>query len=247
MRRLTIRTEDSSPPLFLALPGSNMTSSWTHGMQRASFLFATGSGFLLIAVLSYFWTNRWNDGSGWFTILSWFAVLVHGIGWVVLLSAILETGPEPRVQKMTSVFFVSLMMFVGGLLTLPVFFPDDPNAWSFFGPPWARVLLSGVFPHVPLVFGPVVVAHGVIFMLASSDFARPRSRPVAVAGCILLFWLAGLGIASQVLSFPQSFPAPLGPLSFAAGLTVLGYGLVAAGYRLERAPKAKRAVSLPAT
>jgi len=218
-----------------------MMSGWARGAQMASILLATGSMLLLLGVLAFLGAGGWSGGLAWLATLSWLAVLVHLIGWIALFRAIFEIGPEPRMKKVLSVFFLSLMGFAVGVLSLPIFFPAA-GGWYYL-PPWAGVLLFGVFPYMPSVFGPVVVAHAVIFMLGSSDFTRRIALASIVAGGAVLSLLAIVGIALQVLNVPQSFPAPLAPISLTTGLTFLGYALVAAGYRLEGAPQARRAIS----
>lgn len=137
-----------------------------------------------------------------------------------------------------SLFFISLLGFVAGLLTLPLFFPDDPNTWHYF-PPWL-----GSFPHLPTVFGPLALANGGIFILASRDFTGGNSKVAAVAGGAVLFLLASSGITLQVSGgVPLSFPTPLVPFSLLAGLTVLGYGLIAAGFQLDSMARATKSVS----
>ncbi len=122
-----------------------------------------------------------------------------------------------------------------------LFFPALACCWYYLLP-WQGVLLFAVFPHVPSVFGPVVVAHAVIFVHMSLDFTRRIALVAVVAGGLILSLLATVGIALQVLNLPPSFPAPLALISLTAGLTFLGYALVATGYRLESAPLARQAM-----
>jgi hypothetical protein len=208
-------------------------------MQGASLLFSSGSGLLLLGVLSYFWTNRWNDAGNpsWFIVLSWLAVVVHGMGYAVLFSGILQMGPEPLFQRLSSLVLGSLLFIVVGLLTLPIFFPADPNAGYYF-PPWFVVLAYGIFPHVPTVFGPAAMAHGTVFVLASKDLVRPGSRVATIAGGAALLLIGTSGIAVQLIAgMPQSLPSPLARQSFLASLTLIGYILVAGGFTLEGIPR----------
>jgi len=186
----------------------------------ASKLFCTGSGFLLAASGLFVAGDLIVAASGYAAVLVGIAlaflalvltvlgVLVHLLGWVALNEASTQSGP------MRALYFLSIIGLVIGII---VFLWRDVPQPGFF------LLFGGwiLLPFLPVVFGPVVIGHASVFLLATYRL-RPLHRfNLLLVGSATLLTLAVFGLflyASSPGGFPQWLPL--------AGLMSLGYGFI---------------------
>jgi len=186
----------------------------------ASKLFCTGSGFLLAASGLFVAGDLIVAASGYAAVLVAIAlaflalvltvlgVLVHLLGWVALNEASTQSGP------MRALYFLSIIGLVIGVV---VFLWRDVPQPGFF------LLFGGwiLLPFLPVVFGPVVIGHASVFLLATHRL-RPLHRfNLLLVGSATLLTLAVFGLflyASSPGGFPQWLPL--------AGLMSLGYGFI---------------------
>ena len=186
----------------------------------ASKLFCTGSGFLLAASGLFVAGDLIVAASGYAAVLVGIAlaflalvltvlgVLVHLLGWVALNEASTQSGP------MRALYFLSIIGLVIGII---VFLWRDVPQPGFF------LLFGGwiLLPFLPVVFGPVVIGHASVFLLATYRLRPPHRFNLLLVGSATLLTLAVFGLflyASSPGGFPQWLPL--------AGLMSLGYGFI---------------------
>jgi len=198
-------------------------------LPKAASLFALGSSLLLLGT-GYFASGGSPETWPAF-VVSWLAILVHAGAWVNLLVA---TNGGPRAARSPQIVWAlraSIGCFVVGILTLPIVFPQ-PGSW--FSPPlWLGLLFLGLFPYVPSVYGPVVIAHGLVFYLESGKLTKPTSRGLALAGALLLGTIGAVALGLGMLGGAFFYPILTAPAWRLVGLTFPAYVLVAAGFWLE--------------
>ena len=194
-------------------------------LPKAAFLLALGSSLLLLGT-GYFFSGGTPETWPAF-VVSWLAILIHAGAWVNLLVAT-NGGPQAaRDPRTVWAFRASIGCLVLGILTLPVLFPQ-PGSW--FSPPlWLGLLFLGLFPYVPSVYGPVVIAHALLFYFESEKLTKWISRGLALAGALLL---GTTGVAALVLGMLGGaflYPILTAPAWRLVGMTFPAYVLVAAG------------------
>lgn len=124
-------------------------------------------------------------------------------------------------------FVGSLLGFLAGIGSLIVLYRSPVGWWA---PAWLAILAIGLFPYVPSVFAPVVIAHAVLFWIASERFEDSRRARTMVLGSAGLIVVASLGLLAQAVLFTPL----LVPWVFAvAGATSIGYLVVASAWRGE--------------
>lgn len=184
-------------------------------LMRASKFLALGSLLLLVGILSplylyYLYT---------YPVIS-LALALHGAGWFILGRA-LGSGLTRWM------FRGSVIAFAVGLVTLP-FVPAPPVPGAFAWVPFA-FLPSGGFAFIPSVFGPVVIAHGFLFLVLSHSMKLELSRVLIAVGSVYL-----IAVALIALSVQLSLMVYDGVSVFLySPLTVAGYTLVNLGFRNE--------------
>lgn len=191
-------------------------------MLFAALLLSVGSLFLLIAALSLFPSPLWL-GMVWvsFTAL---AVVAHALAWFELGLALLVMGRSrpswgrPVRGGMTGAFLASLIGFGIGLALLPVSTPETSRL---------SVFVSYVVPYLPSVYGWVVVAHAVLFAIASRALSSGSGSLIMVVGSAWLIIVAFIAIYAGPFQTRIFDPLLLWSLS---GLTFVGYGLVTLGW-----------------
>ena len=194
-------------------------------LRSGAALLATGSALLLVLwIVGTLGLVGWGGGA-LVLLLIGFAILFHGAAWAQL-------GRGSWARPATRILFLgSVASFVVGLLTLP---------WTLPPPRYATLAWSLFFPYIPSVFGPVVLFHAALFLVASEALRSPQSFPLVWLGVGILAAVAGVGLAMQyaflaVNSVPFWFDA-LG------GLTVFGYLPASLGMSREQAPRDGAAV-----
>ena len=205
---------------------------WWALMLLAALLLAIGS-LVLLSGLLFFLTAY-----GIVFVVPFAAVSTHLAAWVLLGLAITILLPKGAIRyrlRLVSAFLASIGEFGLGLLLVALAFPED------FG----RILLIFFFPYFPWVFGPVVLAHGVLFRISSNTLRKRSSRYAIVVGSWALILLAAVALVAwtsvflledQVLSLLGL--AGLGRLKdsilILGGLSGLGYATIAVGWWMER-------------
>lgn len=215
------------PAMFRSV--SDVRVEWIWVMLQASWRLAVGSGILLAGAVLALGIGPILAASGPYALLVAIiaafgiiplivgAVFLQAFGWVALADGSGETGP------MRATFAVSLVGFVFGVILFLVAVPSV----GFF-------LLGGgwiLMPFAPIVFGPVVVAHGVLYLLAWTRIRSPVDslNAMAIGGCLPLLTLGAVALA-LVLGAVWRLEGPffaVGPILLMAGLTSGGYGLLA--------------------
>ncbi|HYS70856.1 MAG TPA: hypothetical protein VEM95_00365, partial [Thermoplasmata archaeon] len=92
--------------------------------------------------------------------------------------------------------------------------------------PLRRSELNALFPILPWVWAPVVLAHAVLFASASAHLPDPRARSWAHAGIFILAALAAIALLDEI----RIVDLGLGVLTF-AGWTFVGYLLLASSFQ----------------
>ncbi len=150
-------------------------------------------------------------------IVGWLAASVHLLAWIVLgwaiVNAYLDRIDTPRRYIMMGAFSASVVSYAGAHLYLALVYPV----------PWLWGLFYLLWPYDPTVYGPVVIAHSVLFLTSLKSTAASGSSVAVLLGSLYLLALAtfalwsvepGRGVADVRL----------------AGLSSVGYLLVAAGW-----------------
>jgi len=200
---------------------------------RAARLLALGSSILLIwSILSFT-----GGGIGWTSsfalpIFVGIALPIHFIGWINLNRA------SRKNRAMTLLFRSSLVAFGIGLASLAIAsLPPLPGFWAYVP---SMFLLSGGFAFIPTVYGPVVLAHALLFLIGSRFLRDVRAFVFVNAGGGFLIFIVTIAILMQA---SQWFNQPV-PIITLAGVTSFGYLMVGIG--LKRASEAgSRPVSAP--
>jgi len=154
------------------------------------------------------------------------ALILHFLGWISLglalrsLSGGTDADLASRGRAMTWALVASLAGFGIGIITLPLALPN--SAITAFG--------LGLFPYIPSVFGPVVIAHAVFFFYSAKTLQDPRAGSLMVLGSKFLFVIATISVAAQVLLAHNMNQILVNPV----GTTGVGYATVAAALLRER-------------
>jgi len=200
---------------------------WIWVLLNASRLLAVGSGFLLLAsvlvvapeAIAYLGIGLYGFvgllmiGFG-FVILTVLGVLVHLVGWSALSEGASQSLP------MRTMFFVSVGGFVASVIYALIVLVPAPGYFLLFGG-WI------IIPYTPIVYGPVVIAHAAIFLLGLERLRRgPASHLIIVgSGVLVAIGIAGLSLQASITVF--RFPSDVSLVL--AGVTSVGYGLIAVG------------------
>jgi hypothetical protein len=208
--------------------------------RYASLVFAgavalgVGSVILLLSAIV------WLGGGGQVAfVLRSPALIIHFVGWMLLLASMkaLSLSPRPEDKRlvvlMMTAWFLSVLAAIVGIWTLPwVLSWGWRNLGSgILGPVSVLLFVPAAYfplPFVPSVFAPVVACHAAFFLVESR-----RHEPIAAArlrnGAVILLALAAVSIAVQAAGWFS------GPAYLLAGLTAVGYMFIAAGlYRTLR-------------
>lgn len=200
-------------------------------MQWAATLLATGSLLLLLGPLMWilgdiYWGYWWGGFD--FTLPG---MMAHFLGWVILGVAVhrLHLG-LPRERQMVAAammwaFAASTLGFVAGMFTLPLAFPE--RAYFIFTV-WSLYLRFGLFPDVPSVYSPVVMAHAALYLIASRIHPSGRERNLLVGGALFLLLFVVTSLAVQVWLWVDVWVWTL------AGISAVGYSAIALGWRSAR-------------
>lgn len=189
-------------------------------LTRATGLLAVGSLILFVG-----WALAVAAGGYFIFFVACFlmvpAIAFHGAAWYVLGQyAVRRSGSRPTVFV---AFVASLVAFGGSLSTF---------AWG--APSWHYVVF--LFPFVPWVWAPVVLAHCALFESAARDLPDPRARAWSRAGVLVLAGLAVLGLVLQ----SESVDAGAWILA-PAGATFVGYLLILSAWTQGADPATVRA------
>ncbi|MGQ0796548.1 MAG: hypothetical protein ACT4OI_01595 [Methanobacteriota archaeon] len=193
-------------------------SAW---LSRASFLFACGSALLLLGAIVF--ARAAAFGGAILLTVTWFAVIVHGLGWYVLY----EGAPRGADGRAIHALGGSAVLFLVGLVAMAALAPPD----------WTPLFFA--FPYVPLLFGPVVLVHARLFLSSAASLPPGHEQTLIRAGSLVLIVLALVGIAAQLVHLAigvQDLARMLGGdgasivtqwtfFPYPAGLTVVGYAL----------------------
>ncbi len=208
--------------------GERIFASWATGMFGASRLLAVGSFILLLSPLAV----PFGVFLFVYTPLAGTALALHLVGWVKL------GGLSRRSRGMTWTFRVSLLGFAIGISTLP-FAPVPPLPGPIGNLSPGFIVLGG-FAFVPSVFGPVALAHALLFFLGLSGIQDRVAIVLIAAGSLYLVVDATFALLAQGSLIPLYSVAIL---TF-SGLTAIGYGLVAIGWhRLSQVVRTSSAIA----
>lgn len=201
--------------------GSERTLGWD--ARWSAYLIAAGSLLLLPAPLVWL---VWGDH--WLFALSVPAVGLQLLGWTSLgadlrsVPGAIRPSGRRRKGAMTAAYAIA---WAGFLLGLGVLLQGGtPLLSRVQGPPFWEGRLLGPFPYLPMVYGPVVLAHAALFGLGRRFLPGDGAGPVIAVGSALLAVTAGTGLGLQIL---VGLPAAAYLL---AGVAGGGYLLVAAGW-----------------
>ncbi len=212
---------------------------WVGYAYVGSILLAVGSAVLGL------WAMFASGAYGWILIFAlcggaWLGALVHFCGWGLLGMAMRALRDEKGrgmtrdEHRMRWSFFISLLAFGFGIVTLPTLLPVSLWGGSNLG---VGLLEIGVFPYVPSVFAPVVIAHVALFRFAARTFRSPDAAGLMRTATWPLAAIAVAGLLLQgifVALASEAALATVGLLMFAmAGATSVGYALVAVAWRRE--------------
>lgn len=191
-------------------------------LRAPSYLLAGGSLVLFIG---------WSIGSrvegwGFFFLVGPFlpvALALHAVAWYRLGHYALRASAGRSV--VFAAFVASLLAFGLAFSTLPRAFPSASSSL------YAALL----FPLVPWVWAPVVVAHAILFHAASRALPSTVARAWGRTGSVALAATATAGLLAQV------FVRSVGTWMFAlAGLTFVGYLILAAAWSQGERPPSVR-------
>ncbi len=194
-------------------------------------MFTLGSGFLFTAGLSFFASPLVaRAGAYAFLVaigLGFFFILAIGLAIVCYVFAMHLLADLTRNHLLARVLFgASVAGLVGGFIvyTLPI--QQSVGFLLLFG--WL------LLPFVPWIFGPVVVAHGLIFALIPRPQPKGAGSLPFLAGCVFLITFPIIAIVAQSAGLaldPLAQSNPFGLLL--AGLTGVGYLLIRLGLGIE--------------
>lgn len=198
-------------------------------LERPAGLLAVGSFLLFIGWAFLFPLAGW----GFLLVFCWFLVPALGfhIGAWYLLGRHVVRRSGSRPALVFGAFAASLFLFGAAFWSLRL--APGLSAFAYF----AYVL----FPIIPWVWVPVVLAHAVLFSTASRDLPDPAARAWARGGSLLLAGIACFALLSQFRL------VDLGAWTFGlAGATFVPYLLLAAAWSQEVRVRPVRAPYSPA-
>ncbi len=189
----------------------------------ASAILAVGSLLLLVSSL-YMMTSL----EAWQGVLRLPAVFLHFLGWAALAGLLLEPEggrPEdPVIFRKKGLIFASMLIAFGiGLVLLALLFPGPTTRL----PGWQFMVVSFLFPFIPVVYAPVLLVHAAIFWWKIQALPGLEQRIMVGVGASFLLGIVGFGLAGQLLNLEL-----LVELLPVAGFTVVGYSLSALGWGL---------------
>jgi len=199
------------PDAGLPWPRRAQARADTQGLASASGFLALGSFLLFVGsgLLLPF------GGAPFFTLICFpffAAVVVHAAAWWILgREAVHHARANPW---MFGAFVASLIAFGVSIWGL---------AWG--ATPLRAFELALLFPILPWVWAPVVLAHAILFASATRGLSDRRARSWAYAGIFILGVLAGAGLLDQV----RIIELGTGVLTF-AGWTFVGYLFLASAF-----------------
>ncbi len=166
-----------------------------------------GTRLLALGSFVLFVGSSLSLGTGWTTyflavclFLPW-AVALHAAAWYFLGEYAVRRDRLP----IFAAFVGSLLIFGLSLSTLR---SVEPSGFL-------------LFPIVPWVWAPVVLAHVALYEFAARDLVDPRARRWSRAGTVVLASLAAIGLLGEF----RIIAAGMWAFSF-AGVTFLGYLLI---------------------
>src|SRR5438132_6988475 len=175
---------------------------WIWLLLRASRMLALGSVCLLAG--TFFWVLGRIDRLGFsfaVVLLSTVAAFVLQLmGWVAL--------NEAAARPMMRVIFISSLVGPAVGIAITLLFVPNAGLFVFFGG-WL------IFPYLPFVFGPAVIAHALLY---GTVYARLGSRPSILVAGLVLATIAVTGIGFNIAL---------------AGFTFIGYGIAARAFKSE--------------
>ncbi|HEY6146920.1 MAG TPA: hypothetical protein VIZ69_04450 [Thermoanaerobaculia bacterium] len=197
---------------------------WIWTLLGASRLLAIGSALLLAASLVIAGADAIIAAAGpWvflaylsvvpaFILLNVLGVLFHLLGWYSLSEGSSWWTP------MRAAFLVSVVGFVIGVVVYVLVEVPAPGYFILFGG-WLLI------PFAAFAYGPVIIGHGTIFLLASLRLRAAPRLSLLVVGAAVLLALGSVGLSVHLWSLAgSSFPLWTFLLP---GLTCIGYGLTA--------------------
>ena len=200
---------------------------WLSLMERSSWLLAAGSAILLMGAAIVLSSGIPNPLVCTFTGFP--AVFLHWVAWASLKDAVEDLPFRSLDVHLRWSFWGSILAFVFGLfLVTPLALWGAGGYWAL---PW--ILLLGLFPFIPTVFAPVVVAHAALFGGCGVILRNGTARGLVAIGAGYLAVLATAAFGVQLLR-PSLAGSPGLFLSLSAGLTAVGYLAFAVGLRVER-------------
>jgi hypothetical protein len=198
-----------------------------NSISKAASLLSYGCFSLSGSWLATTGFGNWGASLLWFLGLSWLGLLLHGYSWLVLQAAIPEEplGPPRRMRR---AFMASLAWFGIGLLLIPHALQGSstvPYIYTFF-----------LFPHVPVVFSSVVLAHVALFHAARGRLHSRAARITAGVGLGLLALTAIVSLLGLMLWWPMSMEDYVPLLAAAEALLGVGYAFVASAWTPAAGP-----------
>jgi len=221
-------------------PNGPYFQGWVRRMLIACVLLAAGSINLIVGLLAFVYANSvpvsYERGLvPDFEALFTFALaggLLLLIGWIYMGASARSLGAVGSGSRRRAVlwsFWASVVVFVVAYF-LAVFVNPSPVAF-----------LAALFPvYAPTVYGPLVAAQAILFLLASRSLStKPAARMLAAAGLVLLT----TALAALALAISTSPPGVLllGSVLTSASLAGViggGYALAALALWLESRPRA---------
>ena len=145
-------------------------------------------------------------------ILAWLGALLHFGAWGHFAFGL------PSRSLARKAFGWSIVAFNVGIVTLPYALPPLMG-WS----PWSFLIFTGFFVLVPSIYGPVVVLHGIIFILSGGRVQSEIRQMVAKLAALSLLVFGSFALIMQVLNPGSLSPLLAAPLMSLAGLTGFSY------------------------
>ena len=200
---------------------------WIWTLQASSQLLAVGSVFLLGASVLVVGADAIVAAAGPWSFLAYVSVvpgfiLLNVLGVLFQLLGWYSLGEgSSRWTPMRAAFLASVVGFVIGAIVYVAV--EVPHVGYF-------ILFGGwlLIPFVAFAYGPIIIGHGTIFLVAflrlRRDLRDPRLNLLVVGGAVLLA-LGSIGLSVHLWSLAgSSFPLWA---FFLPGLTCFGYGLTA--------------------
>ena len=190
-------------------------------------------GALLLLATAPLWPTQLPWLPGFTTAVAVLVCAVFLSAWDRLQDALPSPWSRPGSAALTRaerampvVYAVSLVSVALGAGSLLFLYPRVP---PFLPAEWLLAILSGAFLHLPAVWAPCVIGHGALLLLGAMGLEDRRAFALVVAGSAALFAIGVLGLGAQV----NGTAVPGSPWWALSGLTAVGYGLAAMGWKRE--------------